>query len=383
MDGVNMRKGQSSKALTIPPPVMGLNTKDPISGMDQLYAVELENMFPDGGTVSLRNGYIRRNNLSSGVEPVTLMTLNYGSVNALFATMADESVWDLSASGSGTDIDGGVVLALDRACWTQFRDRTFFTSRINTGTGSDVYHWTGTGNIAASGFTGPGGDDKDLCAMASYKNRLYFAQYTAPSIWYGGVEAISGALTEFSLAGVFTKGLTIIAFVGPITRAWGASADHLFCAISDMGEVVVYQGDYPGSSTWGLVGIYYIPRLVSMESCFYVNNSLHVITEMGVVSINDVMAGNVSDSGVFPTISQNVDSQLTVDMLAREGFGAHFAFTRATNAVVYPKGKYLIINTYVSEDVFNEYKQYVMNLQTGAWCIFTHQPGASWIVLLI
>jgi len=65
-------KKSTAQSLTIPPPVGGWNTRDPISAMGQEYAVEMENYFPNMASVDLVNGY-RYHSKSVGTGVVSLV----------------------------------------------------------------------------------------------------------------------------------------------------------------------------------------------------------------------------------------------------------------------------------------------------------------------
>lgn len=368
-----MPRRATAKSLTIPPPVMGWNTRDPISTMDQQYAVEMENYFPDAGVVALRKGY-RQHATGVGTSTVpTIYPLEYGSVSKLFAVGGSNSKpYDASSAGAASLIDGGVTtFATSRCCVHQFRDRLFIKPVIGAGV-CDVYHWTGTGNVTASAFTGPSGDDKDLFVIGSYKNRLYFGQFSAPSIWYGGVDAVTGALTEFPLTSVLRSGHSYIFFCGSIARAKQAVEDDLFCVVTDTGEVLIYSGDNPGSTTWSLIGRYQIPKPVSERAFFYSGADLLVVTQIGVISIGKMISGTYD--GQWPLINDTIKSAF---VYAFNDSGINTLNDLTSMGLAYPKGGYLSVNYHEGNDV---YSQLVMNTVSGSWCKFTGQNAQSWAV---
>lgn len=356
------------RSLVIPPPVKGWNTRDPKSAMDPLFAVDIENYFPNSGTVDLRNGYLLfASSVGTGYVD-SMASLEYGSVSKLVA-VTDSSgnyrVFDAS-SGTGSDISGGVNFITPACQMLQFRDRLFIKPSYPTGT-ADVYHWTGTGNIVASAFTGPGGDDKDLLAIGAYKNRLYFGQYTAPSIWYGGVDAVTGALTEFPLTSVLSKGPTTILFVGSTARAKQYAEDDLLCIVTQAGEVLLYSGDYPGSGTWQIIGKYIIPPPVGPKGFFYSGSDLNIVTRLGVMSVKKMLSGDYANS--WPSLSENIENEF-VDAYSVDPVSFYI-----NSGIAYPKGQYLLANYHAGNDV---YKQLIMNTTTGAWTLFTNQNARSW-----
>lgn len=360
------------KSLTIPPPVMGWNTRDPLVGMDQLYAVDMENYFPGNGRVDMRKGFLKHASIANGIIQ-SLHSLESQSVSALVTVAqvggATNTVYNVTAAGAGVDISGGVNLASSACQMHQFRDRLFIKPSTAVGV-ADVYHWTGVGNIAASGFTGPSADDKNLLAMGSYKNRMYFGQFLVPSIWYGGIDAVTGALTEFPLTSLLTKGPTQIVFVGSATRAKQYAEDDLFCVVTLGGEVLVYQGDYPGSITWSLLGRYTIPAPIGTNACFYSGSDLNIATITGVVSVTKMLSGDYT--GAWPTINDNIESAY-IEILKYQPLGYV-----VNQGIAYPKGQYLLVNAYDSIDGVQTIVQLVMNTTTGAWCKFIGQDAEIW-----
>jgi hypothetical protein len=357
------------RSLVITPPVKGWNTRDPKSNMDPEYALALENFFPGNGVVSLRNGYtVFADGANTSCE--TLATLEYGTgVSKLVGVGGIGGNWrpfDITA-GTITDISGGVNFFAPQCATLQFQDRLFIKVGVSAGVASDVYHWTGTGNIAASNFTGPGGDDKDLLAIGSYKNRLYFSQYTAPSIWYGGLYSITGALTEFPIGGILQKGFTYILFVGTTVRAKQYAEEELLCIVTDKGEVLLYGGSYPGSADWNLVGRYTIPTPVGTRAFFYSGSDLNIVTRNGVMSVQKMIRGDYA--GTWPSLSEVVESAFI------SAYSVNF-FDFSNVGIAYPKGQYILANYYTG----SVWQQLIMNVVSGAWTKFTNQNAKMWAV---
>lgn len=378
-----MPKTSTAVSVTIPPPVKGWNTRDPVSLMDEQYAVEMVNFFPGFGSVDIRNGQTLQNTL--GTNAISLGTFKYGTTDALLVATNSGTLLNVTpGTGAGTDITGGAAITGSLMYFQQFKDRVFITGDFGL---ADVYHWTGTGNIAASAFTGPGGDDKLLGPMASYKNRLYFAYRAAfvaatprnglLEIWYGGFDAITGALTQFSLNAIFRMG-GYVSFIGSVTRAKDFSEDELFCIISSEGEILLYQGDNPEASNWGLVGHYYIPPPCGPRAFFYFGSNLIIITRQGVYGMDSILSGGFGGKAGSSILNTSLDEIIKS------------AFVAAVNSVTlaqyddliwtgiyYPRGNYLLINIPLSN---NASEQFIMNTVTGAWCRFTNQNAFSWIV---
>jgi len=355
----------------LPPPVMGWNTRDAISDMGPLFALELENLFPKSGVVELRNGSRYHSKSISTGDVKTIAALEVAAGSYLISVGSDAKVYNSTAAGAASSIHGALPAFGTSICNViQFRDRVFIKPNNNT---DDVYHWTGSGNIAASAFTGPGGDDKALGCIGAYKSRIYFGGWFSNSIWYGGVDAITSTLTEFALDSVFTRGNQVIRFVGPVVRAKQAAEDDLLAIISNRGEILIYQGDYPGSSTWGLVGRYSIPEPCGFRAFFYIGSNLHVLTRIGIISVRDLMSGS---NDYFPTISNIINDQFLANYTdSVSGYGASDNYRQT--GMVYPRGNYLFANCYNGTSTI----QFVQNLETKAWCKFSGQNAFCWAMM--
>lgn len=358
-----MPKVSTANSVTIPPPVGGWNTKDPVSAMGEEYAVELENFFPGFGSVDLRNGYRVFATMTAGVGSQVRSLFEY--VNAagdryLIGTADDENLYNLSAGGAGTDIGGAVNWKFEIA-YVNFRGLVFIRPDFAS---IDVYTWNGAGAVAAAAFTGPGGDDKNLRLITSYHSRLFFVQGDAATLWYGSVDQITGALKSFDVSGQLRLGGKIL-FIGAISSPGAAISDY-FVIITNMGEVVLYSGDSPDSANWSISSRYNIPAPVGDNSFFYWGNDLCVITTSGVSRISEVMAS--LPTGPTQAMTENISSAFT-DLI---GASTYQPFTCG---IVYPKGKYLLIN--ISYD-YSSVVQLVMNTITGAWTKFTGQRARVW-----
>lgn len=356
------------RSLTIPPPVKGWNTRDPKSQMDPMCAVELENFFPNFGTVDLVKGY-RYHSKSIGDSYVGgLGVLSYGSTKKLLAAGVDAGVNKLydatTASSAGTALS--VTLGNNPAgrytYFQQFRDRIFITT--NT-TSDSMYYWTGTGNVEFAPYGGLFLDGYG--AMAVYKSRLYVIQTATPNVQYSGVNEISGDMATFPCASLLNQGGNL-AFIGSVTRAKDFSEDELFCIISKQGEVLVYQGDYPESATWSKIGHYQIPRPLGPKAFFYIGANLCIITSQGVIPMSDVLGGTAT--GRYLTLSDAITPSFT------EAATTTLLDDYAWCGVNYTRGNFAVCNIPVTAGAVSN--QFYMNSTTQAWCKRTNQNAFCW-----
>lgn len=344
------------RSRTIKPPVMGLNTKLALSDMGEEWAVDCLNFFSDGSTVDIAKGsrYFAK---QIGTEVCIIageLALQSGT-RKLLAIGDNRRMYDISAGGNGVDLSSAGTLLVDPdGLSVNFKNKIFFKGYDNT---RDVYYWDGaSATLTAAAFTGPGGDDKALFNPQVYKNRIYFCGYQTASFWYGDLNAITGTLTEFDLSTVLTKGGRLM-YVGATTKQ-GAIDSSYFVAISDQGEVLLYAGSYPGeASQWTLIGQYYMPPPLGNRSFFNWGANLVIITYEGVLLLSTVLAGG--NDLVY--LTDNISSAFRTELAATNT-------SPYWSGVYYPRGRWLVINTYNN-------KQFVMSTITGAWWVW---DKAAW-----
>lgn len=362
---------------TIAVPAMGWNNEDNISQMDPSYALDMENYFPAYGVCTLRNGYRKvvsgLGNGGGAANDIVTGIGSFGTNNMIASTsssLANFKVYAINAGSFGsTDITGAEVLSSGQFTSLNFNGHFFFKPYNNS---DHVYIWSGSGNIATSGFTGPSGSDVAFTNIATYKTRFYGAEGT--NLWYGAPNGITGAMSSFPLASYFSLGGNI-AIIGQISRAKNYQADSLFVAISNLGEVVIYQGDYPLSLSWTLVGHFYIPPPQNQNSSVARDGDLVIGTILGGVSLLSVLSGDstyIQDS--------MLSAKITQPWIANQALGLSFDYS--AQPVYYPGGNQLFFNlpTTQSGGVAVIWTQYVMNISTGAWCRFTNQNASCWTV---
>ncbi len=338
-----------SSSSTIPAPTGGWNARDPLNGMSPDSAVRLVNIFPQPGYVELRNGF-RVHSKNLGTTPVrTLVELSTGPgvrklIGASGSSFYDCSTYNVNATLLGTGFTS------DKWQSVNFKDRRFFVNGVDT---AQVYDGTTLANCTFTGVT-----LSTLTNISVYHNRLYFVDTT--SFWYGAVNGVSGALTQFDCSGLFQKG-GFIQYAGAWTRDSGAASLDLFCIFSNMGEVVLYSGDYPGGTSWTFAGRFFIPSPLGKRGQFNHGADLITITQNGTLPLSSVLR-NTSSDDFYDKISDKIRDAFRT---SATNYGTSFGW----EGIVYPKSHMLLVNVPTVVDSMSE--QYVMNTLTGAWCKFT------------
>jgi hypothetical protein len=359
-----MPKRSTAQSAIIPPPVNGWNTKDPISNMDQTYALEALNYFSDGNTVDTRDGYT---SFASGLgQAVTgLFEFSAGSTDKLLAIATNPSfrTYDISAGGgSPVDLSSGGTLPIDgiTARAVNFRNLIFIKDSFLY----PVRTWDGAAaSLSNPGFVGPSSADTLLRCPSVYKSRIYFLG-SQTSIWFGGVDAITGNLTEFNCGSVLADGGQLM-FGGPLQEPRNSTVQQSnFAIVTNKGEVLIYQGDSPVSTTWSLVGRYKIPPPASIHSFIYWGRDLLVITYSGIISLGGYLDG--AQEGLAP-ISDNINNTF---IAALGALTTNAPYVRAVHNI---KAGYLIFS--IPNNAVTEFSLYVYSTKNKSWWLWQFSEG--------
>jgi hypothetical protein len=363
----------------IPAPTGGWNTRDPIHAMPETDAIELVNYFPQAATVVNRGGstkYCDVDDLFGGTHSTAYFFQIFGLenssgafiialVNDTYSTGARYIYRCNTATGVWSDITASLAPAAPAN--SPPYDSCVFRGRLFIVGWSVNISIAGTGDATASSWTGPAAA---LLNVTSYNRRLFFTENGTQNIWYAGIDAITGALTQYDISSLLTGGGTPIA-IGSTSKQ-GTSNQNLFVVVSNKGEVLVFQGDYPGSATWGVVGRYFIARPAGRCCLCYRGASLHIITERGVIPVNTLLAGDTEVGGDYKTSSAKIDDAF-IDASDVIAMG-----TRNWMGIDVPIMKGFIVSG-IRTDTTNNFQAFVQNTTTGAWCKWDHLDGDNFI----
>ena len=349
-----------SRIQSIPAPVGGWNTRDPVASMERTDARTLDNLWPLRGKVMLRRGYEDYITTGIGSDNVeTLITLKSGGTEHFVAT-TNNKVWEITNAGSPSDRTGAATITVDRWQWTVFADSgTPTTPTVLAVNGTDApWQWTGSGNIAAWAPTGP--TAASLVGVHVHKNRVYAWEADTRDFWYGSLGAIPGAMTRFPLSGI--RGIQgNLLFMATWTRDAGDGPDDYAVFVTDQGSAIIYAGTDPGTaSAWQIVGVYRIPRPLSVRAWAQIGGDLVVATESDYVTFSQAIAG----AGLTFQPSKLVGALTDAVELYRANYGWEL--------VVWPEGSMLLSNVPLNTN--SEYQQHVINTETRAAARFTGWP---------
>ena len=364
MSMFQVNRAVKSKELTLPAPIMGLNAKDPVSAMEPLYAVTMDNYVPLDSKVELRSGYSSYAKFTGGNSMVkTLAAYHYPSYETMFAVY-DGKIYDLSTPS--TPVSLGVTLTEDYVQTVQYKNYMYFLNGADTPT---VYYIDGNGDAQVSvwGFSGTGLTDTKIISGAVSKDFLWFIEKGSLRAWHASNAGdISGTLKLFDLAQVAKWGGQLVA-VTNWTIDGGTGIDDFTAFITSEGEVLVYAGTSPNDmTTWELKGSYKISKPIGYRCTMQYQGDVIIICQDGYFPMGKALAAaNAGDSLV--AFSDKIRG-LVIDRTSLN------SWRQGWQSIIYTKKGYGIFNVPNGE----QFEQHVINVSTGAWCRFTGIRAFCW-----
>jgi hypothetical protein len=363
------RKG-TIKLASFPPPIGGWNRRDTVPLMPETDAIRLDNWIPDTNNVHLRSGYDVHATIDATATAVETLVqyLPPNTANAELFAATPTAVYNVTAaataSSTATELTGMTNGRWQHAQMTNTSGT--YLIMVNGADQPQMYDGSSfaTCSVSASGLT-----RTNLVSVHNHMNRLWFVEENANHIWYLSTSAIQGVLTKFSLP--FRRGGKLMA-MGSWTRDGGAGPDDFAVFVSSRGECLIYAGTDPASSsTSALVGSYIIPEVVGRRCLVNAGADLGILTSQGLVPLSQIL-GMTTGAASRAAFTDKISGQFREQY---QSTGTSFGW----QCIEYPKENLLIVNVPIAERTTQH--QYVMNINTGAWCRFTGINSGCWALL--
>lgn len=348
---------------TLPAFPGGINKISSIDQVPETDAVDLLNVFP-GTRLELRRGIDTVWTASDGDSNKTLANLVESDGTETLVAAADNDLLIKNGTSSAS-IKGAASITLDEWQHTTFNNILFLVNGTDT-----PLSYTGTGNVSALSFTGGSTPTlSTLINVTSYKQSLYFVAKNSTSIWYGNFKAVgTTALTEFPVGYFLKLGGRVIS-CGSWTNNFSVTSQDLFYILSSEGELLFFQGLYPGDTSWSLVARYSIGRPLGYRAHLHVENDLWFITDRGIFPVSALFQGGSAVAG--ESISRKVNPIIRA---AASSFPFSYIYSGVYNAIE----RKVYINLPITS---TGSKQLVLNLETGAWTIYQYAVSGAALTL--
>lgn len=345
----------------MPPPYGGLNAISPLAAMPAEDAIILDNYFPSPRGVELRAGSLVQTPGGMGGGPVQMVAEWAGPSGTKLIAAANNNLYDCTTFNTN-------ATSLASGYGSNQWQAVMFRTKLHLVNGVDVpqaYDGTTVTQPAWSGVT-----LTSLIALNIYRSRLYFVQKNTLTIWYGGIDAVSGALTSFDMQSIFRRGGSLL-YMATWTRDSGTGMNDLAVFVSNQGEILVYQGGYPADSTWSQIGLYNTLIPLGNRSFSNYGAELLIGTQGGVLPLSAII-----QYGPQAQLAQALTAKINhLIAEAAQLYSANFGW----QIQVYPVGNYLLLNVPVSATTGSITSwQFVLNIINGSWCRFLGQNAPCW-----
>jgi hypothetical protein len=358
-------KRQVAQSESLPAPIGGLNARDSVALMPETDAIILDNWFPSTTSVDLRKGYTSHATFTGLCE--TIIAYN-GTARGVFVAVNATNDAIIDATGGGavsSAVVGGAGATVQALTSARFDYQNFGTTGgqflscvngVNTPLQYNGSAWS------ASSMTGSGLTTSNLFTVATYAERLWYAEVDTFNVWYLPLQSITGTLTKLALGSLFKLGGALSNIVTWSGDTGSLLADFI-AFISTEGEVIVYSGQDPASIlTWSRVAQFRVGKPVTRGNRAWtkIGAEAVLITADGMLPLSLALRQDRAD--VSAAISDKIRTAFNLDVVRH---GSRFGWS----AVLHPIGQKLLVNVPTLEGSTSY--QWVMNSQTRAWCRFT------------
>jgi hypothetical protein len=366
-----------------PAPYKGLNTVDSLAAMDRAYALSLQNFIANPQGCSPRQGYRKwATGFTSTVNSLITYNSKTSTGSKLFA-VSGGNIYDITTGGAiGTAIVSG--LSTTSTYWQQAK-QTYSTSGSNyvmMVNGVDYPRlYDGTTWTTCSQPASPAGigqfnqldNNGNAVAISNFidilqhQQRLWFVANNSTKAYYAPVAAVGGQLAAFDFGPLFTRGGSLYkldTWTMDIGSTQGTQA--LLVAISSKGDVVVFAGNDPSSSTsWTLIGQYQVGSPVGRRCTTQYQGDLMILTQDGLYPLSKYLQSARLDStaALTYTISPTI-SALTSSLASQPGF----------ELCVFPSENVMMLN--IPQLTTSANFQFCFHTITKGWSQFTGWPAA-------
>ena len=354
-------KGYRVKAVSVPAPVGGLNSRDSIDAMSPTDALIMSNFFPTVEKVTLRDGYT---SFCTGIGTGNVETLvehNAGANRQLLAIGSNGTLYQID---TGSAVSKKTGLANGRAESIEFNNNTIFVP-----SGANVpFSWNGSSASDLSITLSDSVNANTLTGVHAHKNRVYYWTGDSQNFYYSAtVDTFQGNFTKFPVGLVGTFGGNIV-MINTLTIDGGEGVDDLLCIVMTSGEVLLYSGSNP-SSDFALVGTFRIAEPINEKRAIAkLGGDVIVMTKEGYLPLSQVVRQDIVGNKAA-AISEKIRGTV-ISQVAATGT------TTGWQIFVSPDGDKVIFN-YPTGDV-DPFNQHVFNPIIRAWCIFENMPAHVW-----
>jgi len=282
----------------------------------------------------------------------TISSITRGGTGNLTATLTTASAHGL-VTGNQVTITGATESNYNGTYIITVTGSTTFTYTMATAPSANA---TVVGTYTILGITGV--DSSTFIHVNLFKNRLWFTQKDTMKIWYLPVDSVGGAAESINFGGIARNGGFLQA-MGTWTLDAGQGADDYAVFVTNMGEVMVYNGTDPTTAeTWALKGVWQLGQTFARRCFFKWSGDLLLLTQDGLVPLASALQSSRLDPRVNLT-----DKIYWAVSEAASAYSTQFGWQ-----INYFAGENMLI---LNIPTGSGWEQYVMHTITKAWAKFT------------
>lgn len=366
-----MRGHPTSETYTLPAPVGGLNLRDSKANMPETDATVLENWFPETNDVRVRKGIEDHvTGITGQVE--SLMPYNAADGTQTLFAAANSAFYNVTSAGT---VGSAVQSSLTNIRWqSENFSNSSGTAYLMCFNGADApRYWDGSSWTSITGVSTPaitGLTTTEIIHCAVHKRRVWLVLTDSLDAYYLPVDAVGGEAKPIRLGGIANKGGYLMA-IGTWTIDAGEGADDYWVAYTSEGQVIVYKGTDPtSSSTWNLHGVWDIGAPIGRRCMEKYSSDLLLLSVHGAIPFSKLMVSGQTDPSI--AITNKIEDGI---LKAATNNKANYGWQQ----FYYPEADMVMIN--IPEDEGSNQYQYAMNTITGAWGRFEGIEANCWASL--
>lgn len=292
----------------------------------------------------------------------TISTITRGGAGNLTATLTTASAHGL-VTGNQVTVAGATESNYNGTFIVTVTGASVFTYTMATAPAADA-SVVGTYTVVHA-ITGV--DSSLFINNNVFKERLFFVEKNSMNVWYLNTKAVSGAASKLDFGSVAKLGGFIQA-MGTWTIDAGQGVDDYAVFVTNMGEVIVYEGTDPSDATkWALRGVWSLGPTFTRRCFTKFGGDLLLITQEGLVPLASALQSSRLDPRVNLT-DKIYGAFANATSLYSTNFGWEIQY--------FAKANMLIVN--VPTNIGKE--QYVMNNITKSWGRFTNIEATTFEV---
>jgi hypothetical protein len=341
--------------------------------MDPMYALNLTNFIatPQGATV--REGYrVRNTGLPGYVDTIAGYTPSTGGSNSLFA-WSDTGIYDVTSPGA---VGAAVVSGLTNALWNTVNMTTSAGQYLVCANGVDaVRHYNGSAWVTWTNVGAPANPGEILGVSVStlnhpitHQRRLWFVQENSSKGWYLPVNSVGGTVNAIDFGPAFPRGGRLVQLA-----SWsldgGNGIRNFLVAVSSNGDLVIYEGTDPSSSTdWTISATWRLAAPTADQCLFQMGGDLLYLSVEGLMPLSEYMQDAQTTVALSDAIRE-VFSSLSETQAGIDGWQIHDIQSK----------NLLLVNVPQIDPLRNV--QLVYSKITKGWSLFEGWPAQCWETL--